>query len=242
MISALLWIQEKNIAFNPVNQAEIIDILVDGILDKLRETKERSGYDSTVKRHFLTEFSYALHKTNRKMCTHNELDQLVVDYFSNKGLPSASGPFIDELKRKGIIVDFGDQIGFKFDCLRAFFLSIKIKESSELRDYSFTPEGFVRLSEELNYFTGKNRAEKDALIGAMKVIDTFYKNAEIDIDLELFDQISLSESPITAERKVALEKKLLGERPTFEKQEELLDEMDEPYCSIPVIEIPLAGC
>lgn len=241
LISALLWIQEKNIAFNPVNQAEIIDILVDGILDKLRETKERSGYDSTVKRHFLTEFAYALHKSDRKRCSHNELDQLVVDYFSNKGLPSASGPFIDELKKKGVIVDFGGQIGFKFECLRAFFLSMKIKESTELREYSLTPDGFVRLSEELDYFTGKNRAEKDALVGAMKVVEVFYKNAGIDIDLELFDKISLNESPITAERKVALEKKLLGDRPTFEKQEQLLDEMDDPYCAVPVIEIPSAA-
>lgn len=237
LISALLWIQEKNIAFNPVNQAEIIDILVDGILDKLRETKGRSSYDSTVKRHFLTELAYSLHKAGKKSCSHNELDQLVVDYFSNKGLPSASGPFIDELKRKGVLVDLGDQISFKFDCLRAFFLSIKIKESQELRDYSMTPDGFIKLSEELDYYTGKNRAEKSALVEAMKVLEFFYEQSGIDLDLELFDKISLNESPITAEHKISLEKKLLGDRLTLEKQEELLDQMDGPFCSSSGVEI-----
>lgn len=239
LISALLWIQEKKIAFNPVNQAEIIDILVDGILDKLRETKDRSGYDSTVKRHFLTELAYFLHRSSKKSCSHNELDKLVVDYFSNKGLLLSTGPFVDELKNKGVLVDLGDDVAFKFDCLRAFFLSLKIKESEELREYALTPEGFVRLGAELDYFTGKNRAEQKTLARAMDIVGYFYEKAGIDLDLELFDQISLKESPITSERKIDLEKKLLGERPTFEKQEEMLDEMHEPFCSVSGFEIPL---
>ncbi|MCK9387479.1 MAG: metallophosphoesterase [Sulfuritalea sp.] len=226
LISILLWVQEKNITFNPVNQAEIIDILIDGILDKLHETKERSGYDSTVKRHFLTELASAMHQSNKTRCSYNELDQLAADYFSSKALPSASGPFIEELKRKGVLVDLGEDIAFKFDCLRAFFLSIKIKESPELLTFALSPEGFLGLSEELDYFTGKNRDQKEALIGALDAVEYFYKQADFELDLNLFDMISLNESPITAERKASLEKKLLGERPTFERQEEMLDEMD----------------
>lgn len=196
LISILLWVQEKNISFTPVNQAEIIDILVDGILDKLHETKARSGYDSTVKRHFLTELAFHLYQENKTKCSINQLDRLAADYFSNKGLPSSSGQFVEELKTKGVLIDLGGEISFKFDCLRAFFLSIKIKDSRELFEAAFNPDGFVALGEELDYFTGKNRDQKDAIIRALDVVEHFHREANLDFDLSIFDKISMSDSPL----------------------------------------------
>lgn len=53
LISALLWIREKQVQFAPVNQAEILDALIDGVMEKLSESKDRSGLDANIKRHFL---------------------------------------------------------------------------------------------------------------------------------------------------------------------------------------------
>jgi len=61
LISALLWIREKQAQFSPVNQAEILDALIDGVMDKLSESKDRSGLDSTIKRHFLAALAEQLH-------------------------------------------------------------------------------------------------------------------------------------------------------------------------------------
>lgn len=230
LISILLWIQERNISFSPVNQAEIIDALIDGILEKLNESKELGRYDSTAKRHFLTELSFAMHTSRTKRFTHNELDSFAVSYFSGRGLLSSSGSFIEELKRKGILIDLGEEVSFKFDCVRAFFLSIRIKESPDLFNYAMTPEGFLLLGEELDYFTGKNRDNNDALIGSLKIVEHFFKGADLNLDLSLFDTIALEESPITDALKDVLQKKIMGVTPlSMEKQEELLDELDAPH-------------
>lgn len=229
LISIMLWVQEKNISFNPVNQAEIIDVLVDGILDKLNESKALSGYDSTAKRGFLTELSFAMHEAGVARFSHNKIERFAVDFFSNKGLPSASGPFISELMSRGILIDLGEEISFKFDCLRAFFLSTNIKDSPEFFKYAMTPSGFLKLGEELDYYTGKNRNDRDALVGALNVLEGYCLESGIDLDLNLFDDISLAESPISSTCMETLEKALLGERPSFEKQEELLDQIDRPY-------------
>lgn len=235
LISILLWVQEKNITFSPVNQAEIIDILIDGILDKLTETKELGGYDSTAKRHFLTELAYAMHKSGKKRYSHNELDKFAVDYFDSKGLPSASGPFIEELKDRGILIDLGDEVSFKFECMRAFFLSTNIKESSDLFKYSMTPSGLLELGEELDYFTGKNRDNKEALVGALDAVEFFYKQTDLNLDLAIFDNISLEISPLETKKRDMLENEIFGNRPTLEKQEELLDEIDNPHS--PVVQL-----
>jgi hypothetical protein len=183
-----------------------------------------------------------MHQSSKKQLLHNDLDKFAVGYFAEKGLPSASGPFIEELKHRGILIDLGDEVSFKFDCVRAFFLSISIKESPELFNYAMTPEGFTLLSEELDYFTGKNRNNKEALIGALKVVDHYFNEADFKLDLNLFDTIALDESPITDALREILHKKLLGDQPTLEKQEELLDQIDSPYSpSVKAHEIPEAS-
>lgn len=232
LISILLWVQEKEISFHPVNQAEIIDILIDGVLEKLQETKSRSNYDSTVKRHYLTELAYEMHRLKKKRLSLHELESFSVKYFHEKALPSASGKLIEELILKGVLVDLGNVVSFKFECMRAFFLSSKIKESKELFDYSMTPEGFLELGQELDYYTGKNRDDADALKGALEIVEHFAKMSGLAFELEVFDEIGLKDSPITPDKLEVFEQKVLGNRPSAEMQEEMLDEIHQDYIDV----------
>ena len=83
LISAFLWVQERNVSFSPVNHSELLETFVDGILDKFSESKDRSHLDSNVKRHFLTELAFAMHESGKRHCSQNELEKFAVDYFSN---------------------------------------------------------------------------------------------------------------------------------------------------------------
>ncbi len=226
LVSVFLWVREKRIAFDPVNHAEIIDTLIDGMLDKFSEAKSRTRLDSTVKRHFLTDLAHHLYQENRDRLTHNELDLFTAEYFKKKLLTSASGPFIEELKQKGIFLDLGEEICFKFDCLRAFFLSIRLQESSSFFELALTPSEFLKLGEELDYFTGKQRGRQDALERSLELLDKFFEPIALNIDLALFDEVTFTEFPISDEDRKEIGKELYPPRPSEAEREAILDEID----------------
>lgn len=81
LISIFLWVHERNIAFDPVNHAEVLDTLIDGMLDKFHESKSRSRLDSTAKRHFLSDLAYHMYQLGRDYVTPNELEIFTASYF-----------------------------------------------------------------------------------------------------------------------------------------------------------------
>jgi Calcineurin-like phosphoesterase len=227
LISILLWVRERKVSFSPVNQAEVIDVFIDGILEKLSESKRRSEFDSNAKRHFLGELAYAMHRSGKTVCSYNELDLFAADYFSRRALPEPIAPFIQELQERGILVDQGDGICFKFDCFRAFFLSLKMKDAPELVEEAASREGILRFGAELDYFTGRNRDQAEVLRAAMKALEDAFRASGLDLPLALFDEVPSHGSILTPEKRALLEQKVLGVSRTSEQQQQLLDEIDE---------------
>lgn len=226
LISALLWIREKQIQFSPVNQAEILDALIDGVMEKLSERKDRSGLDSNIKRHFLASLAEHLHATNSRRITSHSLDSFTVNYFGMKGLSSTSGPFLEELKKKGILLEIGSDVTFMFDSIRAFFLSSRLNESTELLDKALTVANFLEFGEELDYFTGRHRDKKNVLERAAALVDQFRTAARLSRDLTLFDSISVKESPLSGVDS-DLDSAIARHKPSDERREELLESIDE---------------
>jgi predicted MPP superfamily phosphohydrolase len=226
IISALLWIREKQSQFAPVNQAEIIDALVDGVMEKLSESKDRSGLDSTNKRHFLGALAEKLHEDRTKSISGHALDAFAVDYFSMKKLPISIGPFLQELKRRGILIEIGSEVAFMFDCIRAFFLSTRMQESPKLFEYAMTSSGFLNLGEELDYYTGRARDKPDVLRRALKLVEEFKIEANLGISLDLFDHITIRESPINSTNAGHMKNNILDSQPTAEQRENILESAD----------------
>ena len=232
LISVLLWIREKQTQFSPVNQAEIIDALVDGVMEKLTESKDRSGLDSNIKRHFLADLAEHFHRTGSRRITSHALDAFAVDYFGRKGLLSATGPFIADLKSKRILLEIGNEVTFMFDSIRAFFLSTRMNESRDLLNAALTPDGFLSLSEELDYFTGRHRDRKEVLERVAEVVASFRAEASLDIQLSAFEGIATSGNPVSggaseADDSGALNSVITNHRPSPETREELLESIDE---------------
>ncbi len=226
LISIFLWVHERNIAFDPVNHAEVLDTLIDGMLDKFHESKSRSRLDSTARRHFLSDLAYHMYQLGRDYVTCNELEIFTASYFQNKLLSAASAPFIDELRDKGLFIEVDDAVYFKFDCLRAFFLSTRLQESSTFFNEAFTAEKLLTLSQEVDYFTGKQRGREDALRGALRILDEYYSPVKLDLDLSLFDKVDAGDLPVSTEFRDDLERELFPPRLSDEHRENLLDEAD----------------
>ncbi|MBU9190305.1 metallophosphoesterase [Burkholderia gladioli] len=241
LISIFLWVHERNIAFDPVNHAEVLDTLIDGMLDKFHESKSRSRLDSTAKRHFLTDLAHYMYQLGRDYVTFNELEIFTASYFKNKLLSAASAPFIEELRNKGLFIEIDDTVYFKFDCLRAFFLSTRLQESSTFFEEAFTAEKLITLSQEIDYFTGKQRGREDALQRALSILDQYYSPVRLDIDLSLFDKIDAGDLPVSPELRDDLERELFPPRLTDEHRENLLDEADAKTNQIPERKPALSG-
>ena len=227
LISALLWIQEKGTQFAPVNQAEILDALIDGVMEKLYETKDRSRIDSTIKRHYLAALAEHLHGTGVKRIPVLELERFTVDYFESRGLPASTGPFLTELKGKGILLETGREVVFMFEAIRAFFLSTRLHENDELLKIALSKEHFLEFGEELDYYTGRHRDQDHVLRGALAIVGELLSDASLDFHLADFDRIRIGRAPvIDADSQRKLHSATLHP-PTSDQRNAILESVDE---------------
>lgn len=225
LISALLWIREKQTQFSPVNQAEILDALIDGVMEKLSETKDRSRIDATIKRHFLAALAEHLHATGRKRIDALALEKFTIEYFQSKGLPSPTAPFLADFKSKGILLDVGGDVVFMFEAIRAFFLSTRLHENDQLRAKALSKEFFLEFGEELDYYTGRHRDQESVLKSAVEVLRQFALEASISVDLREFDKIRIGSSPISAGEQEL--RRATAERPSTEARNAILESVDD---------------
>ncbi|MCY1224724.1 hypothetical protein D9M72_368950 [compost metagenome] len=225
LISALLWIREKQTQFSPVNQAEILDALIDGVMEKLSETKDRSRIDATIKRHFLAALAEHLHSTGKKRIDALALEKFTIEYFQSKGLPSPTAPFLADLKAKGILLEVGGDVVFMFEAIRAFFLSTRLHENPELLRKALSKDYFLNFGEELDYYTGRHRDQEAVLQAAVEVLREFSLDANLKLELKEFDRIRIAPSPMPAgEREL---RKAAAERPSTEARNALLESVDD---------------
>lgn len=226
LISILLWIKERNINFTPINHSSIIDVFIDGLLEKLTESKDRSNTDSTIKRHFLAELAYAVYKSKKDRWTQNELEKFTIEYFEQKALSSSTKPFLEELFRKGVLLDLGEEVCFKFDCFRSFFLAQKMGDSEDLLNYALSREGFINLSTEIDYYTGLHRNKVIFLKKAIEIVESYRDSIEFNLDPTLFEKIGVENSILSPDAKEIIQKNLFGTRPTVQEQEEIFDDIE----------------
>jgi hypothetical protein len=226
LISALLWIKESSLEFLAVNRAAILDAFIDGVLEKLSESKARSDVDSTIKRHFLAALSEHLAELNVRRITVSELDQFTVSYFQKRDLNISSGPFISELNARGIFSEVGGYVGFKFNCVRAFFLAVRLRESESLLKQALSYDSFLKFTEEIDYFTGSTRDRVEVLRDGIDLLTRLHREAGLELDIGYFDDVSLESSPFAEHKRAELTEKLLGSRLRGEKREQLLDRID----------------
>lgn len=226
LISAMLWIKETQANFNPVNQSAVMDALIDGVLQKLTESKARSSVDSTIKRHYLSMLAERLCNIGATRIAVRELDRFTLEYFESRGLPTSTGPFLEELRQRGMLIEVGGYVGFKFDCMRAFFLSERMKDSPSLLAVALSYDRFPEFAEEIDYLTGAQRDRRDVLVRCLELVEKFRNDAKLDLELSYFDDVSLHDSPFDEAAQAELTEKVFGSRLLGEQRERALDRID----------------
>ncbi|MCH7310539.1 metallophosphoesterase [Acinetobacter sp. ANC 4805] len=197
LISMLLWVVEKNKNNSHLfNEASVVQVLIEGLLNKFGEEKKREDFDSTNISHFLKQFSYYLDSRKLTNISIADFDKFKIQYFADLGLHSKEN-LRTELIEKGLLYGDSNLIGFKFDCFRSFFLAehfnnnedfwLNIINNNQIQDYSI----------EFEYYSGIYRDKERLLVefhnAIKKIFSTVNFNAN-ELSLENETGILLSES------------------------------------------------
>lgn len=192
LVSVLSWVLEQRPDANVVNRASAIEVLIEGLLGKFKESKARKEFDSTIQQHFLAEFALHLNERDFYWVGRLDFDEFAVTYFKKRGLTVSTDGFAFELIRKGILFATDKRVGFKFDCFRAFFLAKKFAEIPELWRAALQPASVSRYVTELDLFTGLHRDRAEVLRVAKDLCIKTYSELKMEFDLGEIDRISFT--------------------------------------------------
>ncbi len=121
----------------------------------------------------------------------------------------------------------GNEVCFKFDCLRSFFLATRLGNTADLFRQATSSMEFHELLPEIDLFTGLHRDRKDFLESFLRILDDLHGAVALDLPLDVFDQIGAEGSPLSIEKRDMIVRDLSATRLSFEEQEKLLDELDD---------------
>ncbi len=170
-ISMFLWIIEKQESFVPINQANMLDTFIEKLFEKHSDKESlSSNFNYRNKITLLAEIAhhmynvgnenYSLHYTELLLFIKERLDakqfklnsQSILDHFVDKGIFS---------KKENCSSD--DVLTFRFNCFFEYFLMQKMVLDEEFKGYVLDPENYYYFENEIDYFTGLRRYDKDIL-------------------------------------------------------------------------------
>jgi predicted MPP superfamily phosphohydrolase len=180
LISMLLWVVEKNKNNSHLfNEASVVQVLIEGLLNKFGEEKKREDFDSTNLSHFLKEFSYFLDKNKITNISISKFDKFKIQYFEERGLSSKEN-LRNELIEKGILYGDSNSIGFKFDCFRSFFLAEHFNTNEEVWINIINENLIQDYSIEFEYYSGIYRDKEKLLEEFHKAIKNIFNKTNFD--------------------------------------------------------------
>lgn len=194
LVSVLSWVLEQRPNAVVMNRASAVEVLVEGLLEKLKEPKLRREFDSTIQQHFLSEFSVLLDRSSVEWITRLDFDEFVINYFRRRGLNTSTEGFANDLVRKGLLFAGDGRVGFKFDCFRAFFLARKFAEVPDLWQNALTASTISRYAEELDLFTGLYRDRSDVLKRSRDLCKETFEKLDIEFPLQEIDRLGTTDA------------------------------------------------
>src|SRR5690606_19954904 len=176
------WVVEKNRNNSHLfNEASVVQVLIEGLLNKFGEEKKREDFDSTNLSHFLKEFSYHLDQNKVTNISLSEFDLFKIKYFAERGLYSEEN-LRNELIDKGILYGDSATIGFKFDCFRSYFLAEKFNTNEEIWLNIIKENKIQNYSVEFEYYSGIHRDREKLLIEFHAAIKNMFSNINFNTD------------------------------------------------------------
>jgi predicted phosphodiesterase/GTPase SAR1 family protein len=195
-MSIYLWIIEKQESFNPINKFELVKRFINHILEGLKIDNAKAGsYDYSKKIELLSELSLKMYyngdKENSYALKESKVIEVFEDNFKLNQLKFSPSEKLQEFIDKGIIArleGIENNYTFRFSAFFSYFISYNIDKNTAFKDEVFSEEYFLSFIDEIDYYTGSKRDEKEALVFVMDKLKGAFKNID-EIISDNFDSL-----------------------------------------------------
>ena len=221
----MLWMRESQISFEPVNQAVLIQTFVRGLLGKLGGAGKRSDLDERNIEHFLGHLAEHFIKEWKHSVPRLTIEKIAIDYFHSffdlKYLHLSAGDVLNELIRRGVLIEINGGIGFKYRCFFEYFAAQRMGDSREFYEEVTLTDNILRFSREIDTFTALKRDDEAILKKLTEQTETCFEQINSKFDLERFNALP---SPLITKLSTNEIKRDLEEaKPDRETKDDILD-------------------
>jgi len=195
-VSIYLWIIEKQEKFNPINKYELVMRFINHILEGLKIEDSKAGsYGYNKKMELLTELAFEMYmngdKYNSYALKESDVIRVFEDNFRLNQLRLSPSEKLKEFIDKGIIckAEFEESIYyFRFNAFFSYYLSFNIDKNLDFKEHVFSSEYFLSFIDELDYYTGSKRDDRNSLEFAMKKVSDAFQDIDkiISDDFDAF--------------------------------------------------------
>lgn len=234
-LSLFLWLYKKEKRINIHDNIELVNLYIDGLLERKKLALTAGNIDYDTFRSFLGEFAYSLlkdHSRNNYSMSYEDLVRFVDDYkHKNIRFVAESEELLDFLISRGIIKKHysNSLYTFRLNGVMEFFLALHMKEDkSFVNDILNDDLFFLEFANEIEIYAGLIKSDEEFLIKVRnrvsKTLDaTNKKYAEVEPDEVLIDRIKRVDEVVQLATSLEPEGQVPME---YSKQDDLLDDIN----------------
>lgn len=196
-ISLILFILEREFGYIPYNKSAVLEKFLDILLGKHADSEGlHQKLDFRHKEHYLMALSSCLDESNNYLVKRFELEKLTIDYFDSIGLDISVARFIDYFISKGVLVQIGDMVSFRYTCFFEYYLAKQFLESGELLERRKNDDKILLYDNEIDYMTGLVRNDKNMLLFFSDRLKYFYDQMGEECQIDYYKALGRSAADV----------------------------------------------
>lgn len=230
-VSLYLWSTESA-EREPVNQAVLLDIYIEIILEKLqKENIYRNTFDYQNKTMLLACIAKYMSESGVYDLIYSDYVQCIEAYLHRVGFTAYQADKLGNyFITQKIFTRSGNKIKFAHSCFYHFFLAKRMIDDNDFKGYILSEDRFYKYHRAIDYYTGLKRNDSNILQCIYSRFVDFFRPAEpiyeeIDID-KCFTNIVANKSPYIPRAESVNVDQIRSSKPTEEKIEQRLNN----YC------------
>jgi len=228
-VSLFLWSTE-NSDKKPINQAVLLDIYIEIVLEKLaKDNIYRDTFDYKNKTMLLAKIAQEMLKSNEMnyAISYTKYIDIISDYIKTVGFDYEINRIADYFIERKIFSKVSNNVKFSHSCFFHFFIAKRMENDIAFRDEVLNENYYHMFPREIDYYTGLTRNDKATL----QIIYDRFKEAfdgieevleQVDVD-KYFTYILKNQSPHVPVAKLIDTENIKSNRPTEERILEFYD-------------------
>lgn len=233
-VSMFLWILEREDSYRALNNSVLIENFIIELLKATdgKNIGKRDIFDYNNKLVLLTEIAEKMlrKKQDNYALLHSSILKFIEDYLTalNFNKLYKASKILNDFLNTGILIEDGPNIRFKFACFFEYMLAKRMEFNEEFKKEVLKEESIFYFYNEIIYYTGLHRGEKNILQMLIDQLEYHY----IDINHIVFERVKSIDDFFNVDRSLVEQitaDDLFNVLPEKETEEEKNSNIDRRY-------------